>query len=424
MAATRSAAGPGAAVRRFAPTSPAIWVAVLGGLAVLSLVAMVPLSLLARQFGDGIVAVVIGIPCAGVGVLVARRQPGNPLGWLFLVTADCLFLATDGGDYASLAYRHGHHLPLGPVGLACDGLWPAGLALFLVVILLFPDGTLSSAFRRWAPRTYGVLYAALVVALGVATAAGLAAHPIRVDATGGLSGVDNPAGAFAVVYHALLLALLAAWVGFIGYQVLSWRRSAGMRRQQVKWLAGGAAVAIASAVLALVLSSPGPTSTIRDWVGNIAWFGLAALPVSMGVGILRYRLYEIDRIISRTLAYAVVTALLVAVYAGLVLLSTHVLTLKSPVAVAASTLAAAALFNPLRRRVQRVVDRRFNRARYDAELTVAAFAGRLKDAVDLDAVRADLAALVHDTLEPAHVSLWLSERSTPSLAIPTERETL
>jgi hypothetical protein len=129
----------------------------------------------------------------------------------------------------------------------------------------------------------------------------------------------------------------------------------------------------------------------------------------MGVGILRYRLYEIDRIISRTLAYAVVTALLVGVYAGLVLLSTHVLALKSPVAVAASTLAAAALFNPLRRRVQRVVDRRFNRARYDAELTVAAFAARLKDAVDLDAVRGDLAALVHDTLEPAHVSVWLSE---------------
>jgi hypothetical protein len=159
----------------------------------------------------------------------------------------------------------------------------------------------------------------------------------------------------------------------------------------------------------LTFSSSGGTSTIQDWADDIAWFGLAALPVSMGVGILRYRLYEIDRIISRTLAYAVVTALLVGVYAGLVLLSTHVLTLKSPVAVAASTLAAAALFNPLRRRVQRVVDRRFNRARYDAELTVAAFAARLKDAVDLDAVRGDLAALVHDTLEPAHVSVWLSE---------------
>jgi len=409
MAEIRSAAGRGATVRRFAPTSPAIWVTVLGALAALSLVAMLPLSLLARQFGDGIVAVVIGIPCAGIGVLVARRQPGNPLGWLFLVAASCLFLATDGGDYASLVYRHGYHLPLGAVGLACDGLWPAGLALFLVVILLFPDGTLSSVFWRWALRAYGALYAALLVALGVATAAALAAHPVRVDATGGLAAVDNPAGAFATAYHVILLALLAVWVGFIGYQVLSWRRSAGVRRQQVKWLASGATVTLASAVIALVFSSSGGTSTIQDWADDIAWFGLAALPVSMGVGILRYRLYEIDRIISRTLAYAVVTALLVGVYAGLVLLSTHVLALKSPVAVAASTLAAAALFNPLRRRVQRVVDRRFNRARYDAELTVAAFAARLKDAVDLDAVRGDLAALVHDTLEPAHVSVWLSE---------------
>ena len=411
MAEIGPTAGPGTTVRRFALISPAVWVAVLGGLAALSLVATLPLSLLARQFGDGIVAVVIGIPCAGVGVLVARRQPGNPLGWLFLVAASCLFLATDGGDYASLVYRHGYRLPLGAVGLACDGLWSAGLALFLVVILLFPDGTLSSGFWRWALRAYGALYAALLVALGVATAAALAAHPVRVDATGGLAALDNPAGAFATVYHVLLLALLAVWAGFIGYQVLSWRRSAGVRRQQVKWLASGAAVAMASAVIALAFSSSGGTSTIQDWADDIAWFGLAALPASMGVGILRYRLYEIDRIISRTLAYAVVTALLVGVYAGLVLLSTHVLSLKSPVAVAASTLAAAALFNPLRRRVQRVVDRRFNRARYDAELTVAAFAARLKDAGDLDAVRGDLAAVVQDTLEPAHVSVWLSKRS-------------
>jgi hypothetical protein len=208
----------------------------------------------------------------------------------------------------------------------------------------------------------------------------------------------------------VLLTVPAFTLGFIGHQVLTWRRSAGMLRQQVKWLASGAAVTMASAVVAIAFSSPGPSSTLRDWADNLAWFGLAALPVSMGVGILRYRLYEIDRLISRTLAYAAVTALLVGVYAGLVLLSTHVLSLNSPVAVAASTLAAAALFNPLRRRVQRFVDRRFNRARYDAELTVTAFAARLKDAVDLGSVRADLTSVVQDTLEPSHVSLWLSDR--------------
>jgi hypothetical protein len=131
------------------------------------------------------------------------------------------------------------------------------------------------------------------------------------------------------------------------------------------------------------------------------------------MAILRYRLYEIDRIISRTLAYTIVTGLLIGVYAGMVLLATRVLSVNSPVAVAASTLAAAALFTPLRRQVQKAVDRRFNRARYDTEATVAAFAARLKDAVDLDRVRDDLAAAVHQALEPAHVSVWISHRDSP-----------
>ena len=138
--------------------------------------------------------------------------------------------------------------------------------------------------------------------------------------------------------------------------------------------------------------------------------GLLALPVCIGVGILKYRLYEIARIISRTLAYAIVTGLLVGVYAGLVLLATGALPFSTPVAVAGATLAAAALFNPLRRRVQRLVDRRFNRARYDADQMVAAFSARLKDAADLDAVRADLANVVQRALEPAHVSMWRNNR--------------
>jgi cation transporter-like permease len=137
---------------------------------------------------------------------------------------------------------------------------------------------------------------------------------------------------------------------------------------------------------------------------------ILALPVSMGVAILKYRLYDIDRIISRTLAYAILTGLLVGVYAGLVLLATQVLGFHGTVAVAAATLAAAALFSPLRRWVQRAVDRRFNRARYDADQTVAAFAAGLKEAVDLDSIRHDLAGTVHQALEPAHVSVWVSRR--------------
>ena len=154
----------------------------------------------------------------------------------------------------------------------------------------------------------------------------------------------------------------------------------------------------------------GPTTTALEWIDNIFWFGMAALPVSMGVAILRYRLYDIDRIISRTLAYTIVTGLLVRLYAGLVLLATQVFQVHGTAAVAASTLAAAALFNPLRRRVQQAVDRRFDRARYDADQTVAAFAARLKDAVDLDSIRDDLAGTVHQALQPATVSVWVSHR--------------
>jgi len=135
-----------------------------------------------------------------------------------------------------------------------------------------------------------------------------------------------------------------------------------------------------------------------------------AVPVCVGVAILKYRLYDIDRIISRTLAYAIVTGLLVGVYAGLVLLATGVLRVHTPVAVAAATLAAAALFSPVRRRVQRLVDRRFNRARYDADRTVAAFAARLQDAVDLDTVRDDLDGVVQAALEPAHLAVWILPR--------------
>jgi hypothetical protein len=397
--------------RRFSfPASPTAWLVVLGVLAGGSLAAMVPLSLLSHQVGDGVVALVIGVPCAGVGLVVARRQPGNPLGWLFLVIAVCLFLSTVGGDYAVFDYRLGHHLALGAAGLALDPLWAAALALFVVVILLFPDGRLPSRFWRWALRVFCALYVVLLVALAVATAAALAAHPVRVDATGGLPAIDNPAGWFAVIEHSVLLLLLPLSLAFIGRRALSWRRSSGERRQQLKWLASGAAVAIVSVALAVPFSTSGTTTTVLEWVDNLAWFGLAALPVSIGVAILKHGLYEIDRIISRTLTYAAVTGVLAGVYVGLVMLATHALDVTTPISVAAATLAAAALFSPLRRRVQRMVDRRFNRARYDADQTVAAFAARLQDAVDLDSVRDDLAGVAYRALEPAHVSVWINQR--------------
>jgi hypothetical protein len=384
------------------------WRVVLGVLVVASFAAAVPLTALSGQIFDGLVAAAIGVPCAAVGWLVTRRQPGNPIGWLFLVTDVFMFLSTAGGDYGYYDYRLGHHLPLGSAGSALSQFWGLSLVLLGADILLFPDGRLASRWWRSALRIYAVAFALLVLASCVAIEGALAAHPIRVDTTGGLAAVDHPVGWFNVGQGPLSLVTIGLSLAFIARQALSWRRSNGERRQQLKWLASGAAVTIICLFLAGAVGSSGGPKTLLDVISGLTWFGVAALPVSIGVGILKYRLYEIDRLISRTLAYAIVTGLLVGVYAGLVLLATEVFKFRnSTVAVAASTLVAAALFNPVRRRVQHMVDRRFNRARYDAERLVTAFAARLQDAVDPVAVCADLTGVIHTALEPAHVSLWI-----------------
>ena len=382
------------------------WRVVFGVLVVASFAAAVPLTVLSGQIFDALVAAAIGVPCAAVGWLVTRRQAGNPIGWLFLVTGVFMFLGTAGGDYGYYVYRLGHHLPLGAAGSALSQFWGLSLVILGADVLLFPDGRLASRWWRSALRIYAVAFALLVLATCVAIAGALAAHPIRVDTTGGLAAVDDPVGWFKVVQGPLMLVIIGLSLAFIVRQALSWRRSSGDRRQQLKWLASGAAVTIICLFLAGSFSNSGGPKTLLVITG-LAWFGVGALPVSIGVGILKYRLYEIDRIISRTLAYAIVTGVLVGVYAGLVLLATQVLGFHSSVAVAVSTLAAAAMFNPLRRRVQRTVDRRFNRARYDADQTVMAFEARLKDAVGLDSVADDLAQVASRALEPAHVSVWI-----------------
>jgi len=173
---------------------------------------------------------------------------------------------------------------------------------------------------------------------------------------------------------------------------------------------GGAGCCIIS--LPLLFASGNSSSAIDTVLSGVALLGLAALPICIGVGILKFRLYEIDRLISRTLSYAIVTGVVIGMYIGIITLVTRVLGFSSPIAVAASTLAAVALFNPLRHRVQRIVDRRFNRARYDAEATVATFTARLRDAVDLETVRTELLEVVNRAVEPAHVSLWIRRRDS------------
>jgi len=190
-------------------------------------------------------------------------------------------------------------------------------------------------------------------------------------------------------------------IASIARQVVIYRRSAGVQRQQLKCLGIGGAATVASLMLAGV-SNSAPT-----WVWAFIILGFAAVPLSIGVGILRYRLFEIDRLISRSLSYALLTALLAGTFIGLVALSTNTLALSGRVGVAASTLVAAALFNPLRLRIQRLVDRRFNRAHYDAEATVAAFTARLRDAVEIDAIRTDLLDAVNRAVQPTQASVWI-----------------
>ena len=205
------------------------------------------------------------------------------------------------------------------------------------------------------------------------------------------SNAPGLTGVFFLLSAALLVSVAALVVRFA--------KSSGEERLQLKWCAAAALL-----LVVVFVASIWTNSAVVNVLQSLAF---VCLWTAIAIAVLKYRLYEIDQIISRTLAYAIVTGLLVGVYAGLVLLATQVLSLHTPVAVAVSTLAAAALFNPLRQRMQRVVDRRFNRARYDADQTIAAFAASLKDTVDLDSVRGDLATAVHQALEPAHVSVWI-----------------
>jgi hypothetical protein len=375
--------------------------------------ALVPLSLLARQdVLSNLSQDAQFLPLGAAGWLIARRQPRNPIGWLMLVTTAGVVLSSDCLPYTWLVYRLGHQLPLAPVVLLLNMSYLTLYVALPPVILLFPDGKLESPRWRWVLRAYLAVVACLVVSAYVVVVSAILAHHVGLDADGGLTALDSPSGNTAWLSRVVMLSfpvLIAFWLTFVGHLVLSWRRAGGERRQQLKWLASGCALAIAlgvPAVLTGVFDLHAPVA-LQVVIGVLNDFSFIALAVCLGVAILKHRLYEIDRIISRTLSYAIVTGLLVGVYAGLVLLATRVLSVKSPVAVAVATLAAAALFSPVRQRVQRAVDRRFNRARYDAEQTLAAFAARLQDAVGLDSLRADLVGTVHQTLEPAHVSVWI-----------------
>ena len=356
----------------------------------------VPLAVLSNGQSSGLPLASFGV----VGYLVARRQPRNPIGWILLALAITFLLASDAGQYAVMVYRQGYHLPLARAAVFVAAWWIWLIVLLPLPIGLFPDGRLS---RRWrfVVWSYGAAAACLVLVNTWRDIAGIGARQIRIDSTGELVST----GGSSIVTGPLYVVFLVFCLACVFKQVIGYRRSTGDRRQQIKWLLCGGATCFTGLVLTLVGQS---------W----AFGAILALPIGMGIGILKYRLYEIDRLISRTISYAIVTGLLVGAFLGIVLLATRVLPFSSPVAVAASTLVAAALFNPLRRRVQRVVDRRFNRRRYDADAIVTAFALRLREAVDLDTVHNEMLAAVTGAIHPSHASLWLKPPGRNVLGTP------
>jgi hypothetical protein len=370
-------------------------VALIGGGLVLAYVDrhLVPASLTGWTVSN-ISGQAVNVAVPVTGFVLASRRPENRIGWLFLVAGLALGLLGFSNQYAlhALVADRGS-LPAGQVfAWLSNWVWVIAVAALAFLFLLFPTGRLRS--RRWRPAAWfvgGAFALATVGALIVASR--LWAHPFASSQVAGLTAL-----LFLMISFLISAALLVSVVAV----VVRFAKSSGEERLQLKWCAAAALLLVVVFVASIWVNS-----AVVNVLQSLAFL---CLWTAIATAVLKYRLYEIDRIISRTLAYAIVTGLLVGVYAGLVLLTTQVFRVHTPVAVAASTLAAAALFSPLRRRVQTVVDRRFNRARYDADNTVTAFAARLNDAVDLDAVQDDLAGVVHQALEPAHVSVWISHR--------------
>jgi hypothetical protein len=352
--------------------------------------------------GTGLKGVgIITLPFAVVGLVVARRQPRNPIGWIFLALTFGVLVSVNAANYSVLVYRVHDALPFGRLAVALAPAWVPVIILMPLPIVLFPDGRIPRGRWKWVFWTYIALAVSFVAALGSRDLRAFTDRRVVIASNGSLDYLTGPYGRVAGDLNtAAAVAYVVCFLAMVIYQVVRFRHARGDERQQLKWFLTCGGIAVGGLFLAAQFN-----------VLSFLFVCIVLLPLGIGFGILKYRLYDVDRLISRSLSYAIVTATLVAVFGGLVLLTTRVLPFSSPVGVAASTLAAAALFNPLRRRVQRVVDRRFNRARYDAEATVAAFGARLRDAVDVEAVLDELAVAAGRSLEPTHVTVWVRAAS-------------
>ena len=342
---------------------------------------------------------------ATVGALIGLRRPGHRIGWLLRLAAFSFATGALIVTYVEVAFFvQPGSLPVGPP-LVILGDWIFGLGFGIsatYLLLLFPTGRLPSP--RWRPVSWlagiSLIMMLLGVLLGTSAFEGLPIdNPLAMDSSHPVLLLFEGGG-----FYLLFMTMLAS----VASLVVRYRSSVGEERQQLKWVAFGVVilgVGVAASVLWELING---TAELSDDTENLVIaLSLTMIPVSIGVAILRFRLYDIDRIISRTVSYGVVVALIAAVFFGSATLLGSLLPSDSPLSVAASTLSVAALFNPLRRRVQRFVDKLFNRSKYDAGLTMDAFSARLRTEVDLDQLAGDLQAVAAETMQPTSLALWL-----------------
>jgi len=399
----------------------AAWLAwSLVGVSVVLLVGGILFALMTRSPISGrpdyssVTLAVLALAFSVVGAIIASRQPRNAIGWLFCSVGVTIGLSSFAGDYAEFWLASGFEM--GSLGetAAWFSSWSWTLLVFVptsFLLLLFPDGRLPSP--RWRPVAWCAALGLIGFLAGyVLTPGPLEDFPQIVNPY----GVDSPILEAAAVAGAILAS--ASMVASAVSLIVRMRRAGRTERQQIKWLAYGGAVVVGAVFVGGV---------IAVWIGEVGIavisLGLLGVPISTGVAIARYSLYDIDLIINRTLVYGSLTVLLASAYVGVVVglqaLFRALSGQESTLAIVASTLAIAALFGPLRRRVQAFVDRRFYRRKYDATHTLAAFNARLRDETDLNALRNDMVGVATRTMQPAHVSLWLRPE-TAQKGAPTD----
>jgi hypothetical protein len=378
--------------------------------------ALVPLNPSKESAVTVISNVAIILTSGLVGALIVSRQPRNAIGWILCLVGFIFALGAAVSEYGEYAFMRGGTLPGGRAAV-WFGSWYWAPGIFLpatFLLLLFPDGRPLS--RRWRLLPWMAIFALIGIILGLALEPG----PLE-DAT---PVIENPFGLSGAPGRLLTTIVPAAWflilpciaAGPISL-FLRFRRARGDQRQQIKWLAFAGSLTAGALLVAFVIASgDAPSQSAEDTVYGVLLFSIATIPICAGIAILKYRLYDIDLVINRTLVYGALTVMLGSVYiAGVVGLGSLVRSVtgqeNNSLVIAASTLAVAALFRPGRRRIQSFIDRRFYRRKYDAVRTLEAFSSRLREQVDLEALTGELLGVVRDTVQPAHVSLWLRSGS-------------